>query len=227
MRPLDKCAPMPIGIRAQPSRESATSSVSLSSKTFDHHLDSTRLSRETIDREQRRFLAKVHASKFQNRAYIFRVGFFRAASLDRSPSLRCRSASEPMAGDDRPLRHGPRPNSLDQEFNHESNNTVVLCSLHREICSETIARRRSASDCASMLSLRPAASRARRQLPSAFRQELSESVTSTKDGTLYVGSFNLGAVTKSRPAAKLSVHQARAGDSRSTLGVLADEKRAC
>jgi sugar lactone lactonase YvrE len=52
-----------------------------------------------------------------------------------------------------------------------------------------------------------------------------ESVTSTKDGTLYVGSFNLGGVTKVAAGGKAEPFiKPGAGDSRSTLGVLADEK---
>lgn len=52
-----------------------------------------------------------------------------------------------------------------------------------------------------------------------------ESVTSTSDGTLYVGSFNLGGVTKVAPGGKPEqLVKPGAGGSRSTLGVLADEK---
>ena len=52
-----------------------------------------------------------------------------------------------------------------------------------------------------------------------------ESVTSTHDGTLYVGSFNLGGVLKIAPDGKAEQFiKPGAGDSRSTLGVLADEK---
>lgn len=52
-----------------------------------------------------------------------------------------------------------------------------------------------------------------------------ESVTSTSDGALYVGSFNHGGVTKIVPGGKPEqLVKPGAGDSRSTLGVLADEK---
>ncbi|WP_407180689.1 hypothetical protein [Bradyrhizobium sp. STM 3562] len=52
-----------------------------------------------------------------------------------------------------------------------------------------------------------------------------ESVTSTRDGTLYVGSFNLGGVLKVAPDGKTEqLVKPGAGGSRSTLGVLADEK---
>src|SRR3984885_6392035 len=52
-----------------------------------------------------------------------------------------------------------------------------------------------------------------------------ESVTSTKDGTLYVGSFNLGGVVKAAPDGKAEQFiKPGAGGSRSVLGVLADEK---
>src|SRR3984957_6052241 len=52
-----------------------------------------------------------------------------------------------------------------------------------------------------------------------------ESVTSTKDGTLYAGSFNLGGVVKAAPAGKAEQFiKPGAGGTRSVLGVLADEK---
>ena len=52
-----------------------------------------------------------------------------------------------------------------------------------------------------------------------------ESVTSTHDGTLYVGSFNLGGVQKIAPDGKIEPFiKPGGGSSRSTLGVLADEK---
>ena len=52
-----------------------------------------------------------------------------------------------------------------------------------------------------------------------------ESVTSTKDGTFFVGSFNEGGVTKVAPGGKAETFvKPGANDSRSTLGVLADEK---
>jgi len=52
-----------------------------------------------------------------------------------------------------------------------------------------------------------------------------ESVTSTSDGALYVGSFNNGGVTKVAPGGKPEQFvKPGANDSRSTLGVLADER---
>jgi sugar lactone lactonase YvrE len=52
-----------------------------------------------------------------------------------------------------------------------------------------------------------------------------ESVTSTKDGTLYVGSFNEGGVVKIVSGGKAEPFvKPGANGSRSTLGVLADEK---
>jgi hypothetical protein len=52
-----------------------------------------------------------------------------------------------------------------------------------------------------------------------------ESVTSTKDGTLYAGSFNLGGVVKASPGKPAEQFiKPGAGGSRSVLGVLADEK---
>jgi hypothetical protein len=51
-----------------------------------------------------------------------------------------------------------------------------------------------------------------------------ESVTSTSDGTLYAGSFNLGGVVKAAPGGKAEQFvKPGAGGSRSILGVLADE----
>src|ERR1700691_1289145 len=52
-----------------------------------------------------------------------------------------------------------------------------------------------------------------------------ESLTSTKDGTLYAGSFNLGGVVKAAPGGKAEqfIKPGTAG-SRPVLGVLADEK---
>jgi len=51
-----------------------------------------------------------------------------------------------------------------------------------------------------------------------------ESVTSTKDGTLYAGSFNEGGVVKIAPGGKAEPFvKPGANGSRSTLGVLADE----
>ena len=52
-----------------------------------------------------------------------------------------------------------------------------------------------------------------------------ESVTSTRDGTLYVGSFNNGGVVKIAPGGSAEqLVKPGANESRSTLGVLADEK---
>jgi sugar lactone lactonase YvrE len=52
-----------------------------------------------------------------------------------------------------------------------------------------------------------------------------ESLTSTRDGTLYVGSFNHGGVVKVTPGGKAEPFiQPGASGSRSVLGVLADEK---
>ena len=52
-----------------------------------------------------------------------------------------------------------------------------------------------------------------------------ESVTSTSDGALYVGSFNHGGVTRITPTGKVDAFiSPGANGSRSTLGVLADEK---
>src|ERR1700744_259256 len=52
-----------------------------------------------------------------------------------------------------------------------------------------------------------------------------ESVTSTKDGTLYAGSFNLGGVVKAAPGGKAEQFiKPGAGGTRSVLGGLSDEQ---
>ncbi|MGX9432069.1 hypothetical protein ACWKUA_42240 [Bradyrhizobium sp. LeoA1S1] len=52
-----------------------------------------------------------------------------------------------------------------------------------------------------------------------------ESVTATSDGTLYIGSFNLGGVIKAAPGGKTEQFISPGADgSRSVLGVLADER---
>jgi len=56
-------------------------------------------------------------------------------------------------------------------------------------------------------------------------QAYPESITSTADGTLYVGGFATGGVLRVRPGASQVEPWIKPGayDSRSTLGVLADE----
>jgi sugar lactone lactonase YvrE len=57
------------------------------------------------------------------------------------------------------------------------------------------------------------------------RESFPESLTSTKDGTLYAGSFNPGGVVKVAPCGKAEQFiKPGTGGSRSVLGVLADEK---
>lgn len=58
-----------------------------------------------------------------------------------------------------------------------------------------------------------------------FDKSYPESVTSTRDGTLYVGSFNFGGVVKIASGGKAEQFiKPGAAGTRSTLGVLADEK---
>jgi len=67
---------------------------------------------------------------------------------------------------------------------------------------------------------------AQAQAPVAvFDNSFPESVTATRDGTLFVGSFNLGGVVKVAPGGKAEqfVKPGAAG-TRSTLGVLADDR---
>ncbi len=58
------------------------------------------------------------------------------------------------------------------------------------------------------------------------KQAYPESVTSTSDGTLYVGSFATGGVARVRPGQSQAESWIKPGafDTRSTLGVLADER---
>jgi hypothetical protein len=55
-------------------------------------------------------------------------------------------------------------------------------------------------------------------------KSFQESLCSTRDGTVYVGSLNLGGVVKVAPGGKADQFIAPGAASRSVLGVLADEK---
>ena len=67
--------------------------------------------------------------------------------------------------------------------------------------------------------------RVRADLVSIPDTSFPESLSSIRDGTLYVGSLNLGGVVKVAPAGKAEQFIAPgAAASRSVLGVLADEK---
>jgi hypothetical protein len=87
-------------------------------------------------------------------------------------------------------------------------------------------RRASALRAAAIVLTLGAAGAARAEMAPVGAPDKSfpESITSTSDGALYVGSFNLGGVMKISPGGKAEqLVKPGAGDSRSTLGVLADE----
>jgi sugar lactone lactonase YvrE len=76
-----------------------------------------------------------------------------------------------------------------------------------------------------MLGVAPGAVRAQTAPVAVPDKSFPESLSSTKDGTLYVGSFNLGGVVKAAPGGKAEQFiKPGAAGSRSVLGVLADEK---
>lgn len=87
-------------------------------------------------------------------------------------------------------------------------------------------RRASLFSAAAILALGMAGARGAEPAPLGVPDKsFPESVTSTSDGSLYVGSFNLGGVTKVAADGKAEqLVKPGSGDSRSTLGVLADEK---
>jgi sugar lactone lactonase YvrE len=104
--------------------------------------------------------------------------------------------------------------------------SVVLCSLAQgDLLKNRCARALGIAGLALMLGVASDVARAQTAPVSVPDKSFPESVTSTKDGTLYVGSFNLGGVVKAAPGGKAEQFiKPAAGDSRSTLGVLADEK---
>ena len=105
--------------------------------------------------------------------------------------------------------------------------SVVLCSpAQGDLLKNRSARALGIAGLALMLSAASfGVARAESAPVDVPDKSFPESVTSTKDGTLYVGSFNLGGVTKVASGGKAEQFiKPGAGDSRSTLGVLADEK---
>ncbi|MGY3447274.1 hypothetical protein [Bradyrhizobium sp. USDA 4473] len=98
---------------------------------------------------------------------------------------------------------------------------------HPRATGELLRIRRAslASAAALILALDPVgAARAETAPVGVPDKSFPESVTSTSDGTLYVGSFNHGGVTKISGGKAEQLVKPGAADSRSTLGVLADEK---
>ena len=104
--------------------------------------------------------------------------------------------------------------------------SVVLCSLAQgDLLKNRCARALGTAGLALMLGVASfGVARAESAPVGVPDKSFPESVTSTKDGTLYVGSFNVGGVTKVASGKAEQFIKPGAGDSRSTLGVLADEK---
>jgi sugar lactone lactonase YvrE len=104
--------------------------------------------------------------------------------------------------------------------------SVVLCSpAQGDLLKNRCARALGTAGLALMLGVASGGVVSAQTTPvSVPDKSFPESVTSTKDGTLYVGSFNLGGVTKVASGKAEQFIKPGGGDSRSTLGVLADEK---
>ena len=105
--------------------------------------------------------------------------------------------------------------------------SVVLCSLAQgDLLKNRRARALGTAGLALMLAVALGGlARAQSTPVGVPDKSFPESVTSTSDGTLYAGSFNLGGVVKIAPGGKAEAFiKPGAGGSRSTLGVLADEK---
>jgi sugar lactone lactonase YvrE len=104
--------------------------------------------------------------------------------------------------------------------------SVVLCSLAQGDLLKNRAYALGTAGLALMLAVASGGiARAQTAPVSVPDKSFPESVTSTSDGTLYAGSFNRGGVVKAASGGKAEQFiKPGAGDSRSTLGVLADEK---
>jgi sugar lactone lactonase YvrE len=104
--------------------------------------------------------------------------------------------------------------------------SVVLCSLAQGDLLKNRACALGTAGLALMLAVASGGiARAQTAPVSVPDKSFPESVTSTSDGTLYAGSFNRGGVVKAASGGKAEQFiKPGAGDSRSTLGVLADEK---
>jgi sugar lactone lactonase YvrE len=105
--------------------------------------------------------------------------------------------------------------------------SVALCWLaHGELLKSRCARALGTAGLALMLGVASGGIACAQPAPIGVPDKsFPESLTSTKDGTLYVGSFNLGGVVKAAPGGKAEQFiKPGAGGSRSVLGVLADEK---
>ena len=105
--------------------------------------------------------------------------------------------------------------------------SVALCWLaHGELLKSLCVRALGTAGLALILGIVPGSLALAQTAPVGVPDKsFPESLTSTKDGTLYAGSFNLGGVVKAAPGGKAEqfIKPGTAG-SRSVLGVLADEK---
>jgi hypothetical protein len=132
-----------------------------------------------------------------------------------------------MAGDDRPPEALPRPPHVDQESIMKQEHSVATSSLAQgEHLRGRGGRVLGTAGLALMLGVAFGGVAGAQAAPAGVPDKsFPESVTSTKDGTLYAGSFNLGGVVKVAPGGKAEQFiKPGAGGSRSVLGVLADEK---
>jgi sugar lactone lactonase YvrE len=104
--------------------------------------------------------------------------------------------------------------------------SVAQSSLAQgELLKSRCARALGAAGLALMLGVAPGAAHAQTAPVAVPDNSFPESLTSTKDGTIYVGSFNLGGVVKAAPGGKAAQFiKPGAAGSRSVLGVLAEEK---
>ncbi len=104
----------------------------------------------------------------------------------------------------------------------KQNDSVALCSLRQGDLRKN--RNAWALGAAGLILLMLGTARAETPIGVPDKTH-PESVTATSDGTLYIGSFNLGGVIKAAPGGKTEQFISPGADgSRSVLGVLADEK---
>src|SRR5712664_1269151 len=133
-----------------------------------------------------------------------------------------------MADDDRPLRHCLVPScrsgtSIMNQENSVGPSSLALGELLKSRCAHGLGT----AGLALMLGVAPGGFACAQTAPVGVPDKsFPESVTSTKDGTLYVGSFNLGGVVKAAPGGKAEQFiKPGAGGSRSVLGVRRNVKK--
>jgi hypothetical protein len=148
-------------------------------------------------------------------------------SMDRGPSLALSQRSEPMAGDDRPEQLFPSTH-VDRES--QTMNQKYSAATSTRALGEKFKNRRAralgTAGWALMLSIAAGGVASAQSAPAPVPDKsFPESLTSTKDGTLYAGSFNLGGVVKVKSGGKPEQFiKPGENGSRSVLGVLADEQ---